>query len=283
MSTVEIKNVSKSYGKNKALDDVSLTLKENCIYGLLGRNGAGKSTLLNIVSNRIFADSGEITVDGIPQKDNDSAVGRIHMMSEQLLYNPGLKVSQMFRTASYFYPEYDNDYALKLCGEYGLDPKKKLGKLSTGYRTIAKIINALACNAPIVFFDEPVLGLDANHRDMFYRQVVNHYNDHPATYVISTHLIEEAAGIIERAVVIKDGKLLLDEDTDRVRTMGYSVSGKASDVESFIAGKDVMGSEAIGGLKTAYIRGSRAEDGIPPELEAQPLNLQELFIHLTNS
>ena len=73
MSTIEIKNVSKSYGKNKALDDVSLTLKENCIYGLLGRNGAGKSTLLNIVSNRIFADSGEVTVDGEPQADNDSA------------------------------------------------------------------------------------------------------------------------------------------------------------------------------------------------------------------
>ena len=106
MSTIEIKNVSKSYGKNKALDDVSLTLKENCIYGLLGRNGAGKSTLLNIVSNRIFADSGEVTVDGEPQADNDSAVGKIHMMSEQLLYNPAIKVKEMFKTASFFYPDY---------------------------------------------------------------------------------------------------------------------------------------------------------------------------------
>lgn len=283
MSTIEIKNVSKSYGKNKALDDVSLTLKENCIYGLLGRNGAGKSTLLNIVSNRTFADSGEVTVDGEPQADNDSAVGKIHMMSEQLLYNPALKVKEMFKTASFFYPEYDKDYAMKLCTEYGLDIKKRLGRLSTGYRTIAKIVNALACNAPVVFFDEPVLGLDANHRDMFYRQVVNHYNDHPATYVISTHLIEEAAGIIERAVVIKDGKLLLDEDTDNVRSMGYSVSGKASDVESFIAGKDVMSVNSIGGLKTAYVKGNRAKDNVPPELEAEPLSLQALFIQLTNS
>lgn len=134
-----------------------------------------------------------------------------------------------------------------------------------------------------MFFDEPVLGLDANHRDMFYRQVVNHYNDHPATYVISTHLIEEAAGIIERAVVIKDGKLLLDEDADNVRSMGYSVSGKASDVESFIAGKDVMGVDSIGGLKTAYVKGNRANDNVPPELEAEPLSLQALFIQLTNS
>ena len=126
------------------------------------------------------------------------------MMSEQLFDNTAIKVKEMFKTASFFYPDYDMDYAMKLCNEYGLDIKKRLGRLSTGYRTIAKIVNALACNAPVVFFDEPVLGLDANHRDMFYRQVVNHYNDHPATYVISTHLIEEAAGIIERALVIKD-------------------------------------------------------------------------------
>ena len=132
MSTIEIKNVSKSYGKNKALDDVSLILKENCIYGLLGRNGAGKSTLLNIVSNRTFADSGEVTVDGEPQADNDSAVGKIHMMSEQLLYNPALKVKEMFKTASFFYPEYDMDYAMKLCTEYGLDIKKTGSRLFEG-------------------------------------------------------------------------------------------------------------------------------------------------------
>ena len=75
MSTIEIKNLSKSFGKNQALSDVTLTLKENCIYGLLGRNGAGKSTLMNIINNRIFADSGEVLVDGIPSRDNASYDG----------------------------------------------------------------------------------------------------------------------------------------------------------------------------------------------------------------
>ena len=86
MSTIEIKNVSKSYGKNKALDDVSLTLKENCIYGLLGRNGAGKSTLLNIVSNRIFADSGEVTVDGEPVQ----LTPKEYEILKFLMMNPGI-------------------------------------------------------------------------------------------------------------------------------------------------------------------------------------------------
>lgn len=283
MSVIEIKNISKSFGKNQALSDVTLTLQENCIYGLLGRNGAGKSTLMNIINNRIFADSGEILIDGVSNRENDKALGKLHMMSEHLLYAPSLKVIDMFKAGACFYPEYDMEYALKLSEEYKLNTKAKLQKLSTGYRSIAKIINALACNAQVVFFDEPVLGLDANHRDMFYRQAIEKYNARPATFVISTHLIEEAAGIIERAVVIKDGKLLLDEDSETIRSMGYSVSGRASLVDEFTKGKDVMNEEVLGGLKTAYIKGDRTQADIPTELEVQPLSLQSLFIHLTNS
>ena len=283
MSVIEIKHISKSFGKNKALSDVSLTLKENCIYGLLDRNGAGKSTLMNIINNRIFADSGEILIDGVSHRENDSALGKLHMMSEHLLYAPSQKVADMFKTAALFYPEYDMEYALKLCEEYKLNTKTKLQKLSTGYRSIAKIINALACNAQVVFFDEPVLGLDANHRDMFYRQAIEKYNARPATFVISTHLIEEAAGMIERALVMKEGKLLLDEDSDTIRSMGYCISGRASLVDEYIKDKEVMSVESLGGLKTAYIKGDRFAADISPELEVQPLSLQTLFIQLTNS
>ena len=283
MSKIEVRNLTKSYGKTTALNNVSVTFKENCIYGLLGRNGAGKSTLLNIISGRTFADSGEVLIDGVNASGNDSALGKVHLMSEQLLYNPSLKVRDMFRTASLYYPDFDTEYALKLCSEYELDTNKKLSKLSTGYRTIAKAVNALACGAPIVFFDEPVLGLDANHRDLFYKHVVNRYSEHPATFVISTHLIEETAGIIERAVVIQKGELLLDNDVEEVRSMGYSVSGKAADVDSFAKGRELMGEDVLGGLKTVYIKGQLNEAELPDGLTAEPMNLQNIFIHLTNS
>lgn len=283
MSKIEVRDLTKSYGKTTALNNVSVTFKENCIYGLLGRNGAGKSTLLNIISGRTFADSGEVLIDGVNASGNDSALGKVHLMSEQLLYNPSLKVKDMFRTASFYYPDFDTEYALKLCSEYELDTNRKLSKLSTGYRTIAKAVNALACGAPIVFFDEPVLGLDANHRDLFYKHVVNRYSEHPATFVISTHLIEETAGIIERAVVIQKGKLLLDNDVEEVRSMGYSVSGKAADVDSFAKGRELMGEDVLGGLKTVYIKGQLNEAELPEGLTAEPMNLQNIFIHLTNS
>ncbi len=283
MSRIEVRNLTKNYGKTTALNNVSVTFKENCIYGLLGRNGAGKSTLLNIISGRTFADSGEVLIDGVNASGNDSALGKTHLMSEQLLYNPSLKVRDMFRTASFYYPDFDMEYAVKLCSEYELDTNRKLSKLSTGYRTIAKAVNALACGAPIVFFDEPVLGLDANHRDLFYKHVVNRYSEHPATFVISTHLIEETAGIIERAVVIQKGELLLDNDVEEVRSMGYSVSGKAADVDSFAKGRELMGEDVLGGLKTAYIKGQLNEAELPEGLTAEPMNLQNIFIHLTNS
>lgn len=283
MSKIEVRNLTKNYGKTTALNNVSVTFKENCIYGLLGRNGAGKSTLLNIISGRTFADSGEVLIDGVNASGNDSALGKTHLMSEQLLYNPSLKVRDMFRTASFYYPDFDMEYAVKLCSEYELDTNRKLSKLSTGYRTIAKAINALSCGAPIVFFDEPVLGLDANHRDLFYKHVVNRYSEHPATFVISTHLIEETAGIIERAVVIKKGELLLDNDVEEVRSMGYSVSGKAADVDSFAKGRELMGEDVLGGLKTVYIKGQLNEAELSDGLTAEPMNLQNIFIHLTNS
>lgn len=283
MSKIEVRNLTKNYGKTTALNNVSVTFKENCIYGLLGRNGAGKSTLLNIISGRTFADSGEVLIDGVNASGNDSALGKTHLMSEQLLYNPSLKVRDMFRTASFYYSDFDMEYAVKLCSEYELDTNRKLSKLSTGYRTIAKAINALSCGAPIVFFDEPVLGLDANHRDLFYKHVVNRYSEHPATFVISTHLIEETAGIIERAVVIQKGELLLDNDVEEVRSMGYSVSGKAADVDEFAKGKELMGEDALGGLKTLYVKGNLENADIPEGLSAEPMNLQNIFIHLTNS
>lgn len=283
MSKIEVRNLTKSYGKTTALNNVSVTFKENCIYGLLGRNGAGKSTLLNIISGRTFADSGEVLIDGVNASGNDSALGKTHLMSEQLLYNPSLKVRDMFRTASFYYPDFDMEYAMKLCSEYELDTNRKLSKLSTGYRTIAKAINALSCGAPIVFFDEPVLGLDANHRDLFYKHVVNRYSERPSTFVISTHLIEETAGIIERAVIIKKGEVLFDKDTDEIRSMGYSVSGKAADVDEFAKEKELMSEDVLGGLKTVYIKGQLNEAELPDGLSAEPMNLQNIFIHLTNS
>ncbi len=283
MSGIEINKISKSFGNVHALTDVSVKLEENKIYGLLGRNGAGKSTLLNVITSRIFADSGEVTVDGITAADNDLALQKIYMMSEKNYYPDGMKIKDAFKWTKEFYPDFDSAYAKTLADRFELNTSKKIKSLSTGYSSIFKIVTALSTNAPYILLDEPVLGLDANHRDLFYKIIIEKYSANPCTIVISTHLIEEAAGVIEQVVVIKDGSIIRDEPREELLSKGYTVSGVATAVDAFLAGKNVIGADTLGGLKTAYVLGTIDRTTVPDGLEISKMDLQRMFIQLTNS
>lgn len=282
MKSIEIKNVSKNFGDVAALKNINLKFEENKIYGLLGRNGAGKSTLLNIITNRIFSDSGEVCIEGEKAGENDTALGKVYLMSEKGYYPQGMKVSEVFRWTKEFYPDFDRANADKLAEKFGLNTKKKVKELSTGYSSIFKIVIALSVNVPFILLDEPVLGLDANHRDMFYRILIENYNENPKTIVISTHLIEEVANVIEDIIIIKNGEILKNESCEELLSKGYTVTGSAAAIDSFIAGKNVIGYDSFGGLRTAYILGSVDKRLIPAGLEVTKLDLQKLFIQLTN-
>lgn len=283
MKGIEVKNVSKSFGNIVALSDISLCFEENRIYGLLGRNGAGKSTLLNIISNRIFADQGQVLIDGIPAEENDQAQQLLYLMSEQTLYPEKMRIKDIFRWTENFYPSFDRAYAQDLARQFNLDTDKRIRSLSTGYSSIFKIIAALSAGTPYILLDEPVLGLDANHRDLFYKILIEHYSTRPCTIVISTHLIEEVSGVIEDIVIIKQGQVIRNESCESLLSKGYTVSGKSSSVEAFIRGKEVLGVDVLGGLKTAHILGVVKREEIPDDLEVTSLDLQKLFIQLTNS
>lgn len=283
MNCIEIKGVTKDYKNTRALNDINLRFEENKIYGLLGRNGAGKSTLLKIISNRIFSDSGSVTVDGENAVENDSALSKIYLMSESNLYPPKLKIKQAFKWTKEFYPDFDAEYAMKLSKEFGLNVNKNIRSLSTGYNSIFKIIIALSVNTPYVFLDEPVLGLDANHRDLFYRFLIEKYAQNPFCCVISTHLIEEVSTVIEDVVIIKNGEVIRNQTRDSLLESGSTISGAARAVDEFIKDREVIGFDAIGGLKTAYIWGKVDKSEVPEGLEISAMDLQKLFVQLTNS
>nr|WP_122012250.1 ABC transporter ATP-binding protein [Maliibacterium massiliense] len=278
---IEVKQVTKYFKNVAALQDVSLTIGENKIYGLLGRNGAGKSTLLNLITNRLFADAGSITIDGMPNQERDAALSQVYMMSECTMYPEQMRVREALRISAMFYPAFDQGYASQLAAAFGLDTSKRVRALSTGYASIFKIVIALACGAPYLLLDEPVLGLDANHRELFYRMLLERYSTHPCTIVISTHLIEEVASVIEQVVIIKGGRIIIDEPVESLLQKGYTVSGSAAAVDDYIRGRDVLGQDSLGGLKTAYLMG-KPQDVLPQGLALTPLDLQRLFIQLTN-
>nr|WP_319489758.1 ABC transporter ATP-binding protein [uncultured Caproiciproducens sp.] len=281
MSKIKMRNITKTFGGLTALKNITIDLEENHIYGLLGRNGAGKTTLLNLLTGKMFPDSGEITVDGKRVAENDEVLSKMYCMTEMNLYPERMRVKEAFRWSAEFYPKFDPEYADSLCKKFELGQERKIRDLSTGYASIFKIIVALSCGTEIVIFDEPVLGLDANHRELFYKELILNFSDNPRTLILSTHLIEEVAGIIDHVVVIKNGSLILDDEVQNVLSLGCTVSGPAGAVDQFTKGKQVLGYDTLGGLKTVYLMEHDAD--APQGLEIGTLNLQKLFIQLTNS
>ncbi|MCL2564118.1 MAG: ABC transporter ATP-binding protein [Oscillospiraceae bacterium] len=281
MKKIELKNVSKAFGQVQAVNDVSLTFEPGKIYGLLGRNGAGKSTLLNMMTGRVFPDAGTITVDGESVIENDRAMGKLYLMGERNFYPDGMRIRDAFCWAAKFYPNFDSENANHLAKKFDLNTKRKVKELSTGMSTMFRLSVALSTGAPYIFLDEPVLGLDAVHRDLFYKLLVEQFERHPACYVISTHLIEEVAGLIEEVFIIRAGELLLRESTERLLARGYTVTGPVDAVDAFVEDHPSIGEDQLGGLKSAYILGSLDMSKVPETLEVSKLNLQQLFVQLT--
>jgi ABC-2 type transport system ATP-binding protein len=280
--SIELKSVTKNFGSVRALDDVSLTLTEGHIYGLLGNNGAGKTTLLSIITNRLYPDQGDVLVDGESVRGNDKALGKLFMMGEQNLYPENMRVRGAFQTTALFYPSFDLNYANELAQQFGLNTKKKITALSTGYASIFRLVVALSVNTPYLLFDEPVLGLDASHRDLFYRLLIEKYSEHPCTIVISTHLIAEVENLIEDVVMIRDGRILKEMPREKLLGDGYAVSGPAGLVDHYLHGRDVLSVKSLGGLKTACVRGAADREGLPAGLEVSGVSLQDYFISMMN-
>jgi ABC-2 type transport system ATP-binding protein len=287
MSVLEIKNITKEYGATRALDDVTLRIDENKIYGLLGRNGAGKTTLLKVMTGKIFPTAGEITLDGQSVYENHKALNRIFYMMEKNLYPEGERVKSIFKWTKLYYPAFDMAYALALAERFGLNIHKKIKSLSTGYSSIFKGIVALASNAEILLLDEPVLGLDANHRSMLYKELIASYNERPKTIIISTHLIEEVEAVLEEVIIIKEGRLIEKKSVEQLLQDAYTVSGDAGKVEEFLKGKKSVQEESLGRYKAATVFGRVGEEERALagrlELEIAGAELQKLFISLTNS
>ena len=279
MSVIKIDNVTKKYGKIIALDNVSAEIESGRIYGLLGRNGAGKSTLLNIITNRVFATSGTCSIDGENLLDNDKALSRIYAMNEAVTMPASMNFKRCMNVTADFYKNFDKDYAFSLAEKFRLDPKKRLSTLSTGYLTIAKIILTLSSGADFLFFDEPVLGLDANHRDLFYRLLVERFADQNCGIVISTHLIEECQALVENVIMINKGKIIAAGATDDILSQGYSITGAERIVTDYCRDKTVLSQRKMGTICSAYLKGK--PENVPDSLEVSRPDLQQVFINLT--
>ena len=278
-------HITKQYKDKLALNDISLTLEQGKIYGLIGRNGAGKTTLLSVLTAQNPATSGSVTLDDMTVWENRSALEHLCFSRElNVSAESGLgsmKVKEYLRTASIYYRDWDSAMAERLVDLFELPVKKRMSKLSKGMLSMVTIIVAMASKAAFTFLDEPVAGLDVVAREQFYKLLIEEYTETGRTFVISTHIIEEAADVLEEVIILKDGKVLLEADTLSLVDSARYVSGKAEDVDAVTAGLETHHPEISGRAKSVTVL-LKPGQSLPAgyDVSIQPLNLQKVFLAL---
>ena len=276
-------NISKNYKEKKVLQNLQLELEKGKIYGLIGRNGAGKTTLLSIMSGQNPASGGTVTLDGKNVWENQELLERICFSRELNTVNSNgantMKVKEYLKAASIYMPNWDKELAERLVKEFELDTKARIHKLSKGMLSMVTIIVALASKAEFTFMDEPVAGLDVVMRESFYRILLEEFAESGRTFIVSTHIIEEAADVFEEVIMLDKGQIILKEDTQQLLERAYHISGKAEEVDAITAGRKTYHVETLGrskGVTVLLAPGESIEAG--PEVTVQPMSLQQVFV-----
>lgn len=287
-AVIETIRLSKHYPKGvRALDDVSIALEPNRIHALLGRNGAGKTTLMQLLTGQLVATSGDMRLLGGHPFENADVLAQTCFIQESQKYPDGFRARDVLAVARTLHPQWDADFERRLVADFRLPTDRQIKKLSRGQLSAIGIVVGLASRAPVTFFDEPYLGLDAVARQLFYDHLLADFAEHPRTILLSTHLIDEVANLLEHVVVIDEGRVLIDADADELRGRAYDVSGRADAVATYVEGREVVAQQRMGGLANATVLGPIDADA-RAQLDAaglttSPVSLQALVVHLTRT
>lgn len=288
MSTgiLKAQGLCKSYKNKQVLHNLDLTIQPGTIYGLIGRNGAGKTTLLGILTAQNTKDSGQVTYNGQDVWENQRALNDIcfsrELQSTMFYGRNNLKIKHYMKSAAIYYPNWDKDYAQRLLEEFKLDPKKKIYQLSKGQLSMVTITIALASGSPITILDEPAAGLDVVMRERFYQMLLEDFARTNRTFLVSTHIIEEAASVFERVIILDEGRILEDAPTEELVDQFHYISGREDEVDRVCAGLEVLSVHQMGRHKTAAVRGSgvKLEQARQADVDIAPMNLQNVFVAL---
>jgi len=283
--SLHCEHIVKTYSGKDVLREVTLDIQPGKIYGLIGRNGAGKTTLLSILTAQNPVTRGSVTLDGEPVWENRRSLEKLCFSRElNATAESGLssmKAKEYLRIASTYYENWDRELEERLVKLFNLNLKKKFAKMNKGMLSMITIIVALCSKAPYTFLDEPVAGLDVVAREQFYKLLLEEYASSGRTFVVSTHIIEEAADVLEEVIILHEGKILIEADTQAFVDSAVHVSGKIEEVDAATAGLEVHQPETVGRSKgvTVFLKpGERVDES--RDVSVQPVNLQRAFVAL---
>ena len=212
--------LTKNYGKKTALNNLNLTLGRGQFIGLLGPNGSGKSSLIKILTGLIHDYSGEVLIDG--EVPGPSTKAKIAYLPEKSYLADWMRAIDAIKYIADFYPDFDRDKAMRMLDTFGLQPKQKIKSMSKGMQEKLQLILVMCRNAKLYIFDEPLSGVDPAARDGILDIIMkNHPKD--STMLISTHLIHDVESIFDHALMIGQGKVLLNSSVDDICSSGKTL------------------------------------------------------------
>ena len=278
---LEMKNVTKSFGKFKALDDLSMTVPKGSVYGLVGPNGAGKSTAIRLMTGIYRPDSGSITLEGMPVYENPVNKARMGYIPDDIFYFPSASMEEMRKFYKSIYPQFDDTLYEKLFEAFQLPRKSPVRRFSKGMQKQAAFHLSLCIHPEMLILDEPVDGLDPVMRRQVLSLILSDVAANGTTVLISSHNLRELEDICDHVGIMDHGKMLLERSLQDMQ----GATHKVQLVGEVPEGLDVLHESKAGRLKTLVVRGNAQEisrkisASAPIYFDVLPLSLEEIFIY----
>lgn len=279
---VRTENLSKTFRGTKALDGISLELEEGLIYGLVGRNGAGKTTLLTSLTGQTLPDAAS-TIELFGEAPSRANLARTHLARTGQTYPDDASVHQVLRMGRIAYRNWDQSLALSLLMDFRVPLTARAHRLSDGQKSALGIAVALASRAELTLMDEPYTGLDPVARSIFYDRLLQDFSVNPRTFVISTHLIDEIAPLLNRIILLDEGKVVFSGDAEDAVYTAHEIAGSQDAVSVYLAKASLEGAvvreRSIGALRSAVLAAPLTDEchHLAAELgvNVQPVALQD--------
>lgn len=282
---IKTTNITKIFDDTVALRNVSCTIEDGCIYGMVGSNGSGKSTLLRVLAGVYKADGGSATIDGEEIYENPDAKTKIAYVSDDNYLIGGASLMRMADVYASLYPRFDKEFLIKCANELNLPLNKSLNAFSKGMRRQAVTLLALATKPKVIFLDETFDGLDPIVRNYIKKLICSDILDRGASAIITSHSLRELEEICDHLALLHKGDLIFESDIQNIKTKQFKVQIAFSEEydKTLFEGIDIVSFEKNGSVANMIVKGER-EDVVaklealkPALLDILPLSLEEVF------
>lgn len=284
--------LTKKFDDITALDNLTCSIGEGCIYGLVGSNGAGKSTFLRLLAGIYKPDSGIIQVDGMNTYENPQVKSQMVFVPDDLFFLRGASMNRMAKLYAACYPQFDRGRFERMAKLLSLDTKRPISTFSKGMRRQAATLLALAVNSRMIFFDETFDGLDPVMRNVIKRIICEEVLERGCTAIITSHSLRELEDTCDQLALMHEGGIVLESEVSSLKTSLFKVqiafrrdfTREEIDAPEIM---EVLSFTKSGSVATLIVRSVSSRDEViahlsalsPVILDVLPLSLEEVFVH----